>query len=151
VASQARTLVHAVSVDRLTGTIEYRMYRVRVANGPDGPILTGDLVEVRNTPPTVPGFPPRRLRIPVDHIALLDAAGRPLAPAIPLPVERVVTVAAAILTNSVEDRALWIPATALEPDDYTFTFSVDRPRYRADPTPYRVSAATSVRIEQVSL
>ncbi len=145
--SQARTLVHAVSVDRLTGTVEYRMYRVRVANGPDGPILTGDQVEVRNTPPALPGFPPRRLQIPVDHVALLDAAGRPLAPAIPLPVDREVTVAIAILTNSVEDRALLLPATPLESDDYTFTFTVDRPRYRADPAPYRASAAIAVRIE----
>ena len=127
-----------------------RTYRVRVANGPDGPILTGDLVQVRNTPPTVPTCPPRRLQIPVDHVALLDAAGRPLAPAVPLPVERDVTVAVAILTNSVEDRALLIPATALEPDDYTFTFSVDRPRYRADSAPYRASAAITVVIEPPS-
>ena len=150
VVSQARTLVHAVSVDRLTGTIEYRMYRVRVANGPDGPILTGDLVAVRNTPPTIPTIPPRRLQIPVDHVALLDAAGRPLAPSIPLPVEREVTVPVAILTNSAEDHALLIPAIALEPDTYTFTFSVDRPRYRADPTPYRASAAITVVIDPPS-
>ena len=91
-----------------------------------------------------------RLQISVDHVALLDAAGRPLAPAVPLPVERDVTVAVAILTNSVEDRALLIPATALEPDDYTFTFSVDRPRYRADSTPNRASAAITVVIEPPS-
>ena len=90
------------------------------------------------------------MQISVDHVALLDAAGRPLAPAVPLPVERDVTVAVAILTNSVEDRALLIPATALEPDDYTFPFSVDRPRYRADSTPNRASAAITVVIEPPS-
>ncbi len=144
---RAHTLVHAVRSDGLTKQVEYRLYRVTVAQGPTRSSLTGELVDVVTTLPAVPGFPPRRLRLPVDHIALLDAAGRPLAEAIPLPIERDEAIEWTILTNSVEDRALLIPTAVLQPDTYSFTFGIDRPRYRDDPTPYRSSVVAAVRIE----
>jgi hypothetical protein len=145
-AGQARALVHAVRVDRLTTRVEYRIHRVRVDSTADGPVLAGELVQVRTTPPVPPGFPPRPLRTPPDHVALLDATGRPLAPALPLPFEREETVDLDVLTNSVEDRALLIPAGPLAADTYTFTWTIDRQRYRSpvvdDTTHYRATAAT---------
>jgi hypothetical protein len=147
---QARTLVHAVA-DRLTQRLRYAVYRVRVS-GPAGAVeLTGELVEVRTTPVLLPGFPPRPLRVPADHIVLLDAAPEPVSAPIPLPTEREVTVPASILTNSVEDRALLIPDGPLAADAYTFTFSVDRARLRTpvidETTRYRRSATLTVTID----
>ena len=149
-AEEARTLVHAVATRRLPGRVEYRLYRVRVEPGPEGPVLQGELVQVRPTPPVAPGFPPRPLRVPRDYVALLDAVGGLLAPPLPLPVETEQEVALAILTNSVEDRALLIPAAPLASDTYTFAWSLDRERYRAavadDDTRYRASVTTAIPI-----
>ena len=147
VVRRARTLVHAVLLDGLTGQVEYRVYRVSVAQGTGGLSLDGELVDVRTTPPAAQGFPPRRMRLPVDHIALLDATGRLLAAAIPLPVERDEAIELTILTNGVEDRALLIPTAVMQPDTYSFTFAIDRPRFRGDPTPYRASVIATVGIE----
>jgi hypothetical protein len=148
--SRARTLVHAARADRLTNRVEYRIYRVRTDTAPDGPVLEGELIQVRTTPPVPPGLPPRPLRIPLDHVALIDATGRPLAPALPLPFEHEETVGLDVLTSSVEDRALLIPAAPLAPDTYTFTWTIDRQRYRSpivdDTTHYRATVATVIPI-----
>ena len=102
------------------------------------------------TSPVPSGFPPRPLRIPPDHVALLDAAGKPLAPALPLPVEHDETVDLDVLTNGVEDRALLIPAAPFATDTYTFTWSLDRARYRTpvvdDTTHYRATVTSEVPI-----
>ncbi len=149
VVRRARTLVHAVRADRLSRRIEYRIYRVSV-DGVAGAVLEGDLIEVRSTPPTLPGFPPRPMRVPERHVVLLDAAGRPLTPALPLPFEQDVTVALLVLTNSIEDRALLIPAAPMEADTYTVNWTIDRPRYRSpvedDTTRYRATAVSSVTL-----
>jgi hypothetical protein len=146
---RARTLVHAVRADRLSRRVEYRIYSVRVDTS-RGLLLDGDLIEVRATPPAVPGPPPRPLRIPVDHVALLDVTGRPLSPALPLPVEHQETVELKVLTNSVENRALLIPASPMAPDIYTFNWAIDRPRYRSlvvdDTVRYRASAVSAVTL-----
>ena len=153
VVRRARTLVHAVRADRLSRRIEYRIYRVSVdgvAGAGAGVVLEGDLIEVRSTPPNLPGFPPRPMRIPERHVVLLDVAGRPLTPALPLPFEQDVTVALLVLTNSIEDRALLIPAAPMEADTYTFNWTIDRPRYRSpvedDTTRYRAAAVSSVTL-----
>jgi hypothetical protein len=146
---RARTLVHAVRGDRLSRRVEYRIYRVRVDTS-HGAVLEGELVEVRPTPPALPGFPPRPVRIPVDHIVLLDAAGRPVSPVLPLPVDRVVTVDLLLLTNSVEDRALLIPTSPMGPDLYTFNWAIDRERYRSpvvdDTVRYRANVVMPVTL-----
>jgi hypothetical protein len=145
----ASTLVHAVRA-RLFNRVEYRLFSVRVAATPDGNVLEGELVQVRPTPPVPPGLPPRPLRIPVDHVVLLDAGGRPLTPALPLPVEHEETVALQVLTNSAENRALLIPAGPLASDTYTVTWTVDRQRYRSpvadDTTNYRATVTTTIPI-----
>jgi len=147
--SEARTLVHAVRA-RLFNRVEYRLYRVRVEATPEGNVLEGELVQVRPTPPVPPTLPPRPLRIPPDHIALLDAAGRPLTPALPLPVEHEEAVDLHVLTNSVEDRALVIPSAPLASDTYTFTWTLERQRYRSpvvdDTTHYRATVTTVIPI-----
>jgi hypothetical protein len=146
---RARTLVHAVRADRLSRRIEYRIYRLQV-DTTNGLMLHGDLIEIRATPPVLPGIPPRPLRILVDHIALLDVAGRPVAPVLPLPVERDATIKLHVLTNSVEDRALLIPASPMGTDVYTFSWAVDRPRYRSpvvdDIVRYRATAVSSLTL-----
>ncbi len=150
VVRRARVLVHAAPGDRLTRRVEYRFYRVRVDDTARGLVLEGDLIEVRPTPPTLPGLPPRPLRIPVNHVALLDGTGRPVSPALPLPVEHDETVEMRVLTNSAEDRALLIPASPMAPDVYTFKWSIDRPRYRSpvvdDTVRYRASAVSTVTL-----
>jgi hypothetical protein len=79
----------------------------------------------------VPTSPPRPLVVPPDHLALVGASGRPLTPTgLPLPVDHDEVIALNVLTNSREDQALLIPARPLPPDTYTFTFRLDRPRYR---------------------
>ena len=148
-ARDARTLVRAVRRDRLGRRIEYRVYRVRVD---DSARLTlrGELVEVRPRPPMTPGFPPRPIRLPVDHVLLVDADGVPLAPALPLPLEQDVVVPLAVLSNDVEDRVLVIPAGPMEADTYTWTWTIDRARYRAamvdDGVSYRRSAEWRVTV-----
>ena len=136
--------------DRLTNRVAYRVYRVRTIAAPNGLVLEGVLIEVRTTPPVPPGFPPRRLRVPVNHIALIDVTGSLVAPALPLPFEHDETVDLDILTNSVEDRALLIPAAPLSPDTYTFTWTIERQRFRSpvvdDTTHYRASVTTLVPI-----
>jgi hypothetical protein len=146
VVGRARTLVHAVRAHGLPGAAQYRVYSVRVRVDADGTRLVGTLVAEQSRPPRLPTFPPRPLPLPVDHIALLDAAGRPLTPAIPLPVERVETLDLAVLTNSAEDRAVLIPAGPIEPDTYTFELAIDRPRYRGDPSPYQETATFVVQL-----
>jgi hypothetical protein len=149
VVRRARVLVHAAPGDRLTRRVEYRFYRVRV-DASRGLVLEGELIEVRTTPPVLPGLPPRPLRIPVNHIALLDAAGRPVSPVLPLPVEHDATVELRVLTNSAEDRALLIPASPMAPDIYTFNWAIDRPRYRSpvvdDSVRYRGTAVSAVTL-----
>jgi hypothetical protein len=149
VVRRARTLVLAAPADRLTRRVEYRIYRVRVDDSL-GLVLEGDLVDVRPTPPVLPGLPPRPLRIPVNHVALLDAAGRPVAPVLPLPVEHDATVDLRVLTNGIEDRALLIPASPMAPDVYTFNWTIDRPRYRSpvvdDTVRYRAAAVSTVTL-----
>jgi hypothetical protein len=146
--AQARTLVYAVRADRLLQRVEYRIYQVAIDNASGE--LEGDLVQVRPAPPVGPGLPRRPLRIPVDHVALLDATGQPLAPALPLPFAHDEAVDLAVLTNSVEDRALLIPAAPLATDTYRFAWTIDRPRYRAvvvdETTNYRASVITAVPI-----
>ncbi|MGH7479892.1 MAG: hypothetical protein ACREJ8_09950 [Candidatus Methylomirabilales bacterium] len=146
---RARTLVHAVRADRLNRRVEYRIYRVRV-DATRGLVLNGDLIEVRTTPPTLPGLPPRPMRIPIDHVVLLDVTGRPVTPVLPLPVEHEATVELNVLTNSVEDRALLIPASPMGADVYTFSWAIDRPRYRSlvvdDTVRYRAAAVSAVTL-----
>jgi len=97
-----------------------------------------------------PGFPPRPIRLPVDHVLLVDADGVPLAPALPLPLEQDVVVPLAVLSNDVEDRVLVIPAGPMEADTYTWTWTIDRARYRAamvdDGVSYRRSAEWRVTV-----
>jgi hypothetical protein len=149
VVRRARILVHAVRADRLNRRVEYRIYRVRV-DAPPGLVLTGDLIEVRSTPPTLPGFPPRPLRIPVDHIVLLDVMGRPVAPVLPLPIEHEEIVELDVLTNSTEDRALLIPTSPMSADVYTFGWALDRVRYRSpvddDTVHCRATAVSTVTL-----
>lgn len=68
----------------------------------------------------------------------------------PLPIEHEETVALQVLTNSAEDRALLIPASPLVSDTYTFTWTVDRQRYRSpvadDTTNYRMTVTTTIPI-----
>ncbi len=150
-SAEARTLVHAVASRRLPGRVEYRLYRVRVEPGPEGPVLQGELVQVRPTPPVAPGFPPRPLRVPSGPRRAARRRRRPPGArrcrSRSRPSEE---VALAILTNSVEDRALLIPAAPLASDTYTFTWSLDRQRYRAavadDDTRYRASVTTAIPI-----
>ncbi|WP_327085605.1 hypothetical protein OIE66_25020 [Nonomuraea sp. NBC_01738] len=56
----------------------------------------------------------------------------------------------AVLTNSVEDRALLIPAAPLAPGTYVLSFALDRSRYRAAAqdatTNYRATATMTVSI-----
>ena len=70
--------------------------------------------------------------------------------ALPLPFEHDETVDLDILTNSVEDRALLIPAEPLSPDTYTFTWTIERQRFRSpvvdDATHYRAGVTTLVPI-----
>lgn len=150
IVRRARVLVHAAPGDRLTRRVEYRFYRVRVDNTTRGLVLEGDLIEVRATPPTLPGLPPRPLRIPTNHFALLDAAGRPVSPVLPLPVEHDATVELKVLTNSTEDRALLIPSSPMAPDLYTFNWAIDRARYRSpvvdDTVRYRATAVSAVTL-----
>jgi len=150
VVQRTRTLVHAVRAGRPADRVEYRSYRVRVGASVDGPTLEGELVGVSPTPPRQPFFPPRPLRIPVDHIALLDATGRALAPALPLPFDHDEVVAVAVLTNGVEDTALLIPSTPFGAGPFTFTWAIDRPRLRSavadDTVRYRASAVTNLTI-----
>ncbi|MGH3240023.1 MAG: hypothetical protein ACRDNL_06560, partial [Spirillospora sp.] len=126
--SETHTLVH--SVRGLSGP-EYRLYSAEI----DGTLFHGDLGRTRKTPP----FP-----MPLDHVRLLDASGKPLGPALPLPVERTLEIDLAVLTNSTEDRALLIPAAPLAPDTYTLTWTIDRPRYRSadDNDRYRATVST---------
>jgi hypothetical protein len=128
---QARTLVHSIQVERPTPHLLFRVYRLRVTGGPGAVMLSGELIEERTTPVLLPGFPPRPLRVPADHIALLSIADQPLTPPLPLPVERRVTVDLVVLTNSIEDRALLIPTSPLAPDAYTFDWTIDRVRFRS--------------------
>ncbi|HEY4632683.1 MAG TPA: hypothetical protein VIH00_02105, partial [Candidatus Limnocylindrales bacterium] len=148
VVRRARTLVHAVRASHAINRLAYRMYRVRVETTPEGPVLEGELMEVRPTPPVPPGFPPRPLRIPVNHIVLLDREGRPLTPALPLPFEHDETVDLHVLTNSTEDRALLIPSAPFATDTYTFTWTLDRQRYRTpvvdDRTHYQASVTREI-------
>jgi hypothetical protein len=135
----------------LAPTVEgLRLGSVAESGGTQLLVLEGTLIEVRTTPPVSPGFPPRRLRIPLDHIAFLDVEGNPVTPALPLPFEHDETVDLDILTNSVEDRALLIPAAPLSPDTYTFTWTIERKRYRSpvvdDTTHYRATVTTIVPI-----
>ena len=150
IVRRARVLVHAAPGDRLARRVEYRFYRVRVDNTTRGLVLEGDLIEVRATPPTLPGLPPRPLRIPTNHFALLDAAGRPVSPVLPLPVEHDATVELKVLTNSTEDRALLIPSSPMAPDLYTFNWAIDRARYRSpvvdDTVRYRATAVSAVTL-----
>jgi hypothetical protein len=150
VVRRARVLVHAAPGDRLTRRVEYRLYRVRVDNSARGLVLEGDLIEVRTTPPVIPGVPPRPLRIAVNQIALLDGTGRPVAPVLPLPVEHDEAVALKVLTNGTEDRALLIPASPMASDIYTFDWAIDRPRYRSpvadDTVRYRATAVSAVTL-----
>jgi hypothetical protein len=146
---RARTLVHAVRADRLSRTVEYRIYRVRV-DAERGLMFNGDLIDVRPAPPAVPGLPRRLLRIPADQVALLDAAGRPLSPTLPLPVEHQETVELNVLSNSVEDRALLIPASPMGAGVFAFSWAIDRPRYRSpvvdDTVRYREAAVSTVTL-----
>ncbi|TDB89410.1 hypothetical protein E1264_08330 [Actinomadura sp. KC216] len=126
--SEAHTLVH--SVRGLPGP-EYRLYSAEI----DGTLFHGDLGRTRKTPPHP---------MPLDHIRLLDASGKPLGPALPLPVERTEEIDLSVLTNSTEDRALLIPAAPLAPDTYNLTWTIDRPRYRSadDNGHYRATVST---------
>lgn len=147
---RTRTLVHAVPVDRLPPRLVFRVFGVNVVPNPVGFTLQGRLIEERSTPLMLPGFPPRPLRVPADHIALLDATPRPLSPPLPLPVEHDETVEVDVLTNSAEDRVLLIPAGPLAPHSYTFRFGIDRARYRSpvvdDLTRYRAEAVLHVSL-----
>jgi len=152
IAEEARTLVHAVRRDRLGRRIDYRFYRLRVDHTARQ-TLRGELVEVRSSPPTLPTpppRPPRPLRLPIDHVMLLDAEGLPLAPALPLPVEQDVAVPLALLSNDVEDRVLLIPSAPMAADTYTWTWSIDRARYRSavvdDEVRYRASAGWTLTL-----
>jgi len=127
IAEEARTLVHAVRRDRLGRRIDYRFYRLRVDHTARQ-TLRGELVEVRSSPPTLPTpppRPPRPLRLPIDHVMLLDAEGLPLAPALPLPVEQDVAVPLALLSNDVEDRVLLIPSAPMAADARSASCSHD--------------------------
>ena len=81
---------------------------------------------------------------------LLDAEGLPLAPALPLPVEQDVAVPLALLSNDVEDRVLLIPSAPMAADTYTWTWSIDRARYRSavidDEVRYRASAGWTLTL-----
>jgi hypothetical protein len=148
-AREARTLVLAVRRDRLGRRVEYRVYRLRV-DDTGRAVLRGELVEVRTRAPLRPGFPPRPIRLPIDHLVLLDADGLPLTPALPLPVEQDVVVPLDVLTNEDEDRVLLIPAAPLAADTYTWHWSIDRARYRApqedDAVRYRAGASWRVTL-----
>jgi hypothetical protein len=139
----ARTLVHAV-FDRLGNRAQYYRYQLTAAPG----ATVGTLVSIDDDPPLGPGFPPRPIRIPRDHVVLLAANGRLLGPPLPLPVEHVETVPLTVVTNSTDDAALLVPPAPLEPDTYTLTWAIDRARHRAD-TPdddsnYRARATLDV-------
>ena len=146
---QARRLVHAVRSTPQSRTV-YQIYEVRVRTISDGSVLTGDLVEVRPTPPLTPTFPPRQPRFPVDHVGLIDGDGELLGVPLPLPVERDEEVPLTLISNSVEDRVLLIPQSPLVPDTYTVTFRLDRQRYRVaapdDDSRYRASAVLRVAV-----
>jgi hypothetical protein len=140
---QARRLVHAVRSGPQARTV-YRFYDVTVRTSSAGSLLTGDLVQVRPTPP------PRPLRFPADHIGLFDNDGELLGALLPLPVEREEPVPLMVLSNSVEDRVLLIPQTPLAPDTYSVTIELDRQRYRAavadGDSRYRASASLQIQV-----
>jgi hypothetical protein len=142
-----RRLVHAVRATP-TGRTVYRFYDVTVRTPGAETLLTGALVDVRPLPPFTLAFPPRPLRFPADHIGLFDATRDLIGGLLPLPVETDETVPLMALSNSVEDRLLLIPTNPLAPDSYTFTFTIDRERYRAavadDESRYRATAVLHV-------
>jgi hypothetical protein len=69
---------------------------------------------------------------------------------LPLPVEREVTVEQSVLTNGIEDRALLIPASPMGADTYTFSWAIDKPRFRSpvedDAVRYRAAAVSAVTL-----
>jgi hypothetical protein len=126
----ARTLVLSTREGAL-GRIVYRIYDVTVRTGPRRSELVGELREVRNAPPGSPTFPRRPRRFPADHIGLFDAQDEVIGALLPLPVERDEVVPLVVLSNSSEDRVLLIPLTPFASDLFTFSFAVDRERYRS--------------------
>ena len=71
----------------VAGRVEYRLHRVRVEPGPEGPVLQGELVQVRPTPPV-------SRRVPASAAARAEGLRRaarrrrrPPGPPLPLPVE----------------------------------------------------------------
>lgn len=142
---EAVRLVLSVRVARPLPRTEFHVYDVTVSRGPRGAEMEGRLVEVLARPP-FPG--PRPPRMPVDHVALLDRRGVVLGNVIPLSARRTGTVPLTVLTNAVEDRALLVAPTPLEPDTYTLHLAIDRVRYRAavpdDDSRYRASAELTI-------